>query len=147
MYEKCISFVKANFLVENHSISLIGINMNTVLVVEDGLTDMEIISTYLQQAGYYVMSAKTSEEAQYQIDKTKPDVIFLDVILPGKSGYEICRELKTNPQTSNIPVVFCSTKHGDVDKVWGNMLGAEAYLSKPVDRKELVETLQRLINH
>ncbi|MBD2163253.1 response regulator [Calothrix membranacea FACHB-236] len=121
--------------------------MNTVLVVEDGLTDMEIISTYLQQAGYYVMSAKTSEEAQSQIDRTKPDVIFLDVILPGKSGYEICRELKTNPQTSNIPVVFCSTKNNDVDKVWGNMLGAEAYLSKPVDRKELVETLQRLINH
>jgi two-component system, chemotaxis family, response regulator PixH len=121
--------------------------MNTILVVEDGLTDMEIISSYLQQAGYYVLSAKSSEEAQDKIDTTRPDVIFLDVILPGKSGYEICRELKNNPQTNNIPIVFCSTKNSDVDKIWGNMLGAEAYLSKPVNREELVQTLQRLINH
>jgi len=121
--------------------------MNTVLVVEDGLTDMEIISRYLQQAGYYVISAKSSEEAQEKIDMTRPDVIFLDVILPGKSGYEICRELKNNPQTNNIPIVFCSTKHSDVDKIWGNMLGAEAYLSKPIDQEELLVTLQRLINN
>jgi two-component system, chemotaxis family, response regulator PixH len=121
--------------------------MKTVLVVEDGLTDMEIISGYLQQAGYSVMSAKTSEEAQDKIGVTKPDVIFLDVILPGKSGYEICREIKSNPDTSQIPVVFCSTKNTNVDKIWGDMLGAEAYLSKPIDKEELVMTLQRLIHH
>jgi chemotaxis family two-component system response regulator PixH len=120
--------------------------MNTVLVVEDGLTDMEIISRYLQQAGYCVMSATSSEEAQEKIDKTKPDLIFLDVILPGKSGFEICRELKNNPETSKIPVVFCSTKNSDVDKIWGNMLGADAYLSKPIDRDELVVILKRLLN-
>ncbi|MBD2409183.1 two-component system response regulator [Nostoc calcicola FACHB-389] len=121
--------------------------MNTVLVVEDGLTDMEIISRYLQQAGYSVISATSSEEAQDKIDKTKPDLIFLDVILPGKSGFEICRELKNNPDTSKIPVVFCSTKNSDVDKIWGNMLGAEGYLSKPIDREELLVVLKRLINN
>ncbi|MBE9007861.1 response regulator [Fortiea sp. LEGE XX443] len=120
--------------------------MNTVLVVEDGLTDMEILSRYLQQAGYSVMSATSSEEAQSKIYGNKPDVIFLDVILPGKSGFEICRELKTNPETSKIPVVFCSTKNSDVDKMWGNMLGAEAYLSKPIDKEELVNTLKRLLH-
>ncbi|MFN6481711.1 MULTISPECIES: response regulator transcription factor [unclassified Nostoc] len=120
--------------------------MNTILVVEDGLTDMEIISRYLQQAGYSVMSAKSSEEAQEKIDINKPDIIFLDVILPGKSGFEICRELKSNPETSKIPVVFCSTKNSDVDKIWGNMLGADGYLSKPIDREELVVTLKRLLN-
>jgi chemotaxis family two-component system response regulator PixH len=119
--------------------------MNTVLVVEDGLTDMEILCRYLQQAGYSVISATSSEEAQDKIDISKPDVIFLDVILPGKSGFEICRELKNNPKTSHIPVVFCSTKSTDVDKIWGNMLGAEAYLSKPINREELVVTLKRLI--
>ncbi|MEA5602092.1 response regulator transcription factor [Nostoc sp. UHCC 0252] len=120
--------------------------MNTVLVVEDGLTDMEIISRYLQQAGYSVISATSSEEAQDKIDKNKPDLIFLDVILPGKSGFEICRELKNNPITSKIPVVFCSTKNSDVDKIWGNMLGAEGYLSKPIDREELVVIVKQLIN-
>jgi two-component system, chemotaxis family, response regulator PixH len=119
--------------------------MNTVLVVEDGLTDMEIIKRYLQQAGYSVISATTSEEALDKMDITKPDLIFLDVILPGKSGFEICRELKSNPNTSNIPVVFCSTKNSDVDKIWGDMLGAEAYLSKPINQVELALTLKRLI--
>ncbi|NET02797.1 MAG: response regulator [Sphaerospermopsis sp. SIO1G2] len=119
--------------------------MSTVLVVEDGLTDMEIISRYIQQAGYSVISATSSDEAQEKIVKNKPDIILLDVILPGKSGYEICRELQNNPNTSQIPVVFCSTKHTDVDKMWGNMLGAKAYLSKPVVKEELEAILQKLI--
>lgn len=119
--------------------------MSTALVVEDGLTDMEVLSRYLQQAGYSVIGATTSEEAQDKIVKNKPDVIFLDVLLPGKSGFELCRELKNDPNTSNIPVVFCSTKNSEVDKIWGNMLGAEAYLSKPINKEELVVTLQRVV--
>ncbi|HIK05939.1 MAG TPA: response regulator [Trichormus sp. M33_DOE_039] len=119
--------------------------MAIVLVIEDGLTDMEILSRYLQQAGCSVISATSSEEAQTQIDNNKPDLIFLDVILPGKSGFEICRELKNNPDTSKIPVVFCSTKNSDVDKIWGNMLGAEAYLSKPINQEELVLTLKKFV--
>jgi chemotaxis family two-component system response regulator PixH len=120
--------------------------MITVLVVEDGLTDMEIISRYLRQAGYSVISAVSSEEAQQKLDTNKPDVILLDVILPGKSGFEICRELQNNPNTSQIPVVFCSTKNSEVDKIWGNMLGAKAYLSKPIDKEELEKTLKTLTN-
>jgi chemotaxis family two-component system response regulator PixH len=119
--------------------------MSTVLIVEDGLTDMEILSRYLQQAGYSVISAKSSEEAQEKLHQNKPDLIFLDVILPGKSGYEMCRELKNNPNTSKIPVVFCSTKDSDVDKMWGTMLGADAYLSKPINQQELTVTLRQLI--
>ncbi|MEA5595581.1 response regulator transcription factor [Rivularia sp. UHCC 0363] len=118
--------------------------MSTILVVEDGLTDMQVISRYLEQAGYSVMGAKSSEEAQEKITQKKPDVIFLDVILPGKSGFEICRELKNNPDTSTIPVVFCSTKNTDVDKMWGDMLGAYAFLSKPVQKEELEGVLQKL---
>jgi two-component system, chemotaxis family, response regulator PixH len=118
--------------------------MNTVLVVEDGLTDMEILSRYLKQAGYSVISAKSSEEAQERIHELQPDLIFLDVILPGKSGFEMCRELKNDPKTSKIPVVFCSTKDSDVDKMWGTMLGADAYLSKPIKPEELTLTLQQL---
>ncbi len=120
--------------------------MSTVLIVEDGLTDMEILSRYLQQAGYSVIGATNSEEVQDRIDTSKPDIIFLDVLLPGKSGFEICRELKNNPDTNKIPVVFCSTKNSEVDKIWGNMLGAEAYLSKPINQEELVVTLRRLLN-
>ena len=118
--------------------------MSKVLIIEDGLTDMEILTRYLQEAGHSVISAKSSEEAEEKINSNQLDVIFLDVILPGKSGYEICRELKENPQTSKIPVVFCSTKNTDVDKMWGTMLGADAYLSKPIQQEELMLTLNKL---
>ncbi len=119
--------------------------MNTILVVEDGLTDMQVISLYLQQEGYTVMNAKSAEEAEQQISKKKPDMIFLDVVLPDKSGFEICREIKDNPNTSSIPVVFCSTKNSDVDKTWGTMLGADDYLAKPINREELVITLKKFV--
>ncbi|MER3493378.1 MAG: two-component system response regulator [Mastigocladus sp. ERB_26_2] len=119
--------------------------MNTVLVVEDGLTDLELISTCLQQAGYLVIRAKSSEEAEEKLLQSQPDLIFLDVILPGKSGFEICREIKSNPATNKIPVIFCSTKNSEVDKLWGNMLGGDAYLCKPINQDELVVTVKQLI--
>jgi CheY-like chemotaxis protein len=119
--------------------------MSTVLVVEDSLTEMEVITRYLQQAGLTVVSVKSGEEAQFTLTRQKPDLIILDVILPGQSGFELCRELKSDPGTREIPVVMCSTKNTDVDKMWGNMLGADAYLAKPVNQQELVQTIQQLI--
>ena len=119
--------------------------MSTVLVVEDGLTDRERINQFLKQAGLSVINAASSEEAVAQLSLQTPDLIVLDVILPGQSGFELCRELKTNPQTCKIPVIICSTKDTDVDKMWGDMLGANAYLPKPVDRLEFLQTVQRLI--
>jgi two-component system, chemotaxis family, response regulator PixH len=122
--------------------------MSTVLVVEDSLTETEVITRYLQQAGLAVVSVKSGEEAQSQLTNAqKPDLIILDVILPGQSGFELCRELKANPTTNQIPVVICSTKNTEVDKMWGNMLGADAYITKPVDQQELTQLIQQLIKH
>jgi two-component system, chemotaxis family, response regulator PixH len=119
--------------------------MGTVLLVEDGITEMQLLTTYLKQAGLTVMSAQSSEEAQVKLDSQKPDLIVLDVILPGKSGFELCRELKADPSTSSIPVIICSTKDTDADKMWGDMLGANAYVPKPVDPTVFLQTIQKLI--
>jgi two-component system, chemotaxis family, response regulator PixH len=119
--------------------------MGTVLLVEDGVTEMQLLTTYLRQAGLTVMSAQSSEEAQVKLDSQKPDLIVLDVILPGKSGFELCRELKADPSTSSIPVIICSTKDTDADKMWGDMLGANAYIPKPVDQTVFLQTIQKLI--
>ncbi|MEC4984977.1 MAG: response regulator [Oscillatoria sp. PMC 1068.18] len=119
--------------------------MKTVLIVEDSVTERQFLSGYLQNAGFIVVNASSVEEAQEKLSQQKPDLIFLDVILPGASGFEFCRELKTNPDTKNIPVVICSTKNTDVDKMWGNMLGANAYLTKPVKSDEIHQTLKQLI--
>ena len=119
--------------------------MKTVLLVEDSLTDRNLLTSYLQQAGLLVVSTSSVEEAQEKLSQTKPDLILLDVILPGQSGFEMCRELKTDPSTNQIPIVICSTKTTDVDKMWGNMLGDDAYLNKPVQQEELKNTLQQLM--
>ncbi|TVQ22780.1 MAG: response regulator [Leptolyngbya sp. DLM2.Bin15] len=119
--------------------------MSTVLLVEDSLTESEILMQYLQQAGLTVVLARSSEEAQTQLVRQHPDLIVLDVILPGQSGFELCRELKTSPGTGSIPVIMCSTKDTDADKLWGNMLGADAYIPKPVNQQDLVREIQRLM--
>ncbi len=119
--------------------------MQTILVVEDSPTDRNVMIRYLQDAGLTVVAVGSGEEAQKVLKAQKPDLIILDVILPGQSGFEICRELKQSEATKNIPVVICSTKGTDVDKTWGTMLGANAYLRKPVDPDELMQTLRRLV--
>jgi DNA-binding response OmpR family regulator len=118
--------------------------MTTVLIVEDSLTDTEILTHYLHQAGLAVMRATNCEEARMKLRSQRPDLVLLDVILPGQSGFELCRELKTNASTEQIPVVICSTKGTNADKLWGSMLGADAYIPKPVDQKELTHTILRL---
>ncbi|ARV62792.1 two-component system response regulator [Nostocales cyanobacterium HT-58-2] len=118
--------------------------MTTVLLVEDSLTETQVLTSYLKQAGLSVVSAKSSEEAQIKLQFQIPDLVILDVILPGQSGFELCRELKTNATTKSIPVVICSTKGTEADKLWGSMLGADAYIPKPVNQQQLIQTIRKL---
>ncbi|HEY9599299.1 MAG TPA: response regulator [Cyanophyceae cyanobacterium] len=119
--------------------------MSTALVVEDSMTDMQIISRCLQQSGVNVLTANSGEEALAKLGSSKPDIIILDVVLPGCSGFEVCREIKDAAATKQIPVVICSTKGGEMDKFWGMKQGADAYLAKPVDQDEFVRTVKKLI--
>jgi DNA-binding response OmpR family regulator len=119
--------------------------MSTVLVIEDTLTDVEILAGCLRQEGLQVITARSSEEASEKIERQKPDAIVLDVVLPGRSGYELCRQLKSQNTTSDIPIVMCSTKDSDIDRFWGIKQGADAFLPKPIDKDELVRTVKKLI--
>lgn len=119
--------------------------MSTVLVVDDSMTEMQVITGCLQRGGLSVQTATSSEEALTKINSQKPDVIVLDVVLPGRSGFEFCRELKSEAGTSNIPVVLCSTKGSEMDKFWGMKQGADAYITKPVDQEKLLQTVKQLI--
>ncbi|PSB23545.1 response regulator transcription factor [Stenomitos frigidus] len=121
--------------------------MGTALVVEDSLTEMQILISCLQQAGINVLIAQSGEEAIATVNNQKPDVIVLDVVLPGCSGFEVCRRLKAGATTSDIPIVMCSTKSGEMDRFWGMKQGADAYIAKPIDQAELVRTIKQLIQH
>jgi two-component system, chemotaxis family, response regulator PixH len=119
--------------------------MNTVMIVEDSMTDMELLTLYLKKEGLSVVTARNGEEACARLKSYKPDLIVLDVILPGLSGFQLCRQFKSDSATKGIPIVICSTKNTEVDKQWGKMGGADAYLTKPIDRDKLLETIHRFI--
>ena len=120
--------------------------MATILVVEDTLTQSQIMTGALQQAGFQTIAVTSSEDAKVKLSQQKPDEIVLDVVLPGESGFELCREIKENPETRGIPIVLCSTKNGEMDKFWGMKQGASSYLTKPIEPEELVRTV-KLLTH
>ena len=119
--------------------------MSTALVVEDSLTDRKTLVLYLNKIGFKVLAAESAAEAQTKIATSKPDIIILDVVLPDRSGFELCREFKSNPDINQIPIIFCSSKGTELDKFWGLKQGASAYLVKPLNIEELVKIIQQLI--
>lgn len=119
--------------------------MGYTLVVDDSATERAIITGCLQGVGINVSVAVSGEEALAKIQQDFPDLIILDVVLPGRSGFEICRELKGSDQTSKIPIILCSTKGTEIDKFWGMKQGANAYILKPINQEELIGKVQELI--
>jgi chemotaxis family two-component system response regulator PixH len=119
--------------------------MGTALVVDDSMTELQIISRCLQIIGINVVTAKSGEEALEKLSSVLPDLIVLDIVLPGRSGFEICRQLKAETKTNKIPIVLCSTKDTEMDRFWGLKQGADAYLSKPIDQEKFIRTIQDLI--
>jgi len=117
--------------------------MSQVFVVEDSLEQREKIKNCLEKEGLTVVTATSAEEALIRIQQNKPDLIVLDVILPGQSGFELCRQLKEDPSTKFIPIVICSSKNTDLDRSWGDMSGANAYITKPIDENQLLETINQ----
>lgn len=118
--------------------------MSTALVVEDCLTDRQTLVLYLEKLGFKVLTAESGAEARAKLNDSKPDIILLDVILPDRSGFELCREFKSDPQMNDIPIIFCSSKGTDLDKFWGLKQGASAYLVKPLVPEELVSIINQL---
>jgi two-component system, chemotaxis family, response regulator PixH len=120
--------------------------MGKALIVDDSATERSILTGCLQAIGLNISIATSGEEALEKIAIELPDLIVLDIVLPGRSGFEICRELKGAENTNKIPIILCSTKGTDMDKFWGKKQGADAYISKPVNQEELVKTVQQFIN-
>jgi chemotaxis family two-component system response regulator PixH len=119
--------------------------MGQALIVDDSSTERQILTSYLQELGITVTTAGSGEEALEKIQQNIPDLVVLDVVLPGKSGFETCRDIKSGKNTNKIPIIMCSTKGSEMDKFWGMKQGADAYIPKPVDKEEFCSTVRRLI--
>ncbi|MEM9508877.1 MAG: response regulator [Cyanobacteria bacterium P01_E01_bin.35] len=119
--------------------------MNKALVVDDSLMMREVFGAYLQNAGFTVEKVCSVEEAQQSLSNHQPDLIILDVVMGGKSGFEYCLQLKKSRATCSIPVIICSTKSTQADFLLGELIGADAYLSKTVGQQEFINKAQQLI--
>lgn len=119
--------------------------MSTVLVVEDSVTQREMITDLLRGSGLDVTVASDGMEALEQIQGHCPDLVVLDIVMPKMNGYEVCRRLKADPKTQDVPVVMCSSKGEEFDRYWGMKQGADAYIAKPFQPNELVGTVKQLL--
>ena len=120
------------------SLTLLG----TILVVEDSPSELELISHFLNESGYKVIKATDGTEALEKLESEKPDAIITDVVMPGMSGFELCRSLKKNPDTQKVPIVICSSKNQEIDRLWAMRQGADYYVTKPYTREELLRAIK-----
>ena len=116
-----------------------------ILVVEDSPTYLRKIADFLLGLGYEVITAIDGEEALEKAVRENPDLMVLDVILPKKNGFQVCRHLKTSPETQGIKIIMMTSKTQDSDRFWGLKQGADDYMTKPYDDKELQNNIENLL--
>jgi twitching motility two-component system response regulator PilH len=119
--------------------------MSTILIIEDSPTLLTMAARILQGEGHTVITAIDGEHAIEQAVENQPDLILLDVVLPGYNGYQVCRLLKSRKETADIPVVMLTSKGNDRDREWGIAQGAEDYVTKPLNQDVLLRTVQRIV--
>lgn len=115
-----------------------------ILVVDDSPTERYVLTQLLIQRGYQVVTAESGEEAVAKAKQDKPDLILMDVIMPGINGFQATRTITRDEQTKHIPVIMCTSKGQETDRIWGMRQGARDYLVKPIDQKELLEKIAAL---
>jgi twitching motility two-component system response regulator PilH len=121
--------------------------MTHVLIVDDSPTDVKVLSGMLERAGFRVTSA-ASAEAGIDIAKSeRPDLILMDVIMPGMNGFQATRSLSRDPDTSEIPVIIVTTKGMETDRVWGLRQGAKDFIIKPVNESDLITRIKGLLRN
>lgn len=114
-----------------------------ILLVEDSPSCLLMIQSALEGKGYLILTATNGEEALEQARRHRPDLILLDVVLPKKNGYQVCRQLKTEPVMKTIPIIMLSSKTQDFDRYWGLKQGADGYITKPFEPEYLVAEIER----
>ena len=108
-----------------------------ILVVDDSKTELHHLSELLGKRGYAVRTAENGEEALRRLDEEKPDLILMDVVMPGQNGFQLTRTITRDPRWADVPVIMCTSKNQETDKVWGMRQGARDYIVKPVNGDEL----------
>lgn len=115
-----------------------------ILVVDDSPTERHYLSDLLSRHGYSVSTADNAEAAMLQIRNHPPQLILMDVVMPGLNGFHATREISKDPSMRHVPIIICSSKHQETDRIWGLRQGAREYLVKPVDPEQLLQKIAAL---
>lgn len=118
--------------------------VHKVLVVDDSPTDRQFLIEALSQKGYQIVVAENGDDAVVKAKTELPDVILMDVVMPGLNGYQATRTITRDEVTKHIPVIICTSRDQETDKVWGMRQGASDYLVKPIDPKQLLAKISAL---
>ena len=116
--------------------------IQNILLVDDSKTELYHLSEILTKRGYSVRTAENGEEAMRRLAELKPDLILMDVVMPGQNGFQLTRAITRDPRFVNVPVIMCTSKNQETDKVWGIRQGAHDYIVKPVDADELLSKIR-----
>ncbi|MDP3082729.1 MAG: response regulator [Rubrivivax sp.] len=113
-----------------------------ILVVDDSKTELYHLQDILGRHGYSVRTAENGEEALRRLAEDKPDLVLMDVVMPGQNGFQLTRSITRDPRFAGLPVILCTSKNQETDKVWGMRQGARDYIVKPVNADELVAKIK-----
>lgn len=119
--------------------------MKRVLIVDDSPTEMHLVTEILRRNGFEVLGADNAEKGLQLAREKQPDLVLMDVVMPGLNGFQATRQLTRDPNTAQIPVIMLTTKSQETDRVWGVRQGARGYLTKPVDERLLLETIREVL--
>jgi twitching motility two-component system response regulator PilH len=118
--------------------------IHKVLVVDDSKTELLFLTDLLQKNGFSVKTAENADDAMRRLEEEQPDLILMDVVMPGQNGFQLTRAIARNPQYASVPIILCTSKNQETDRVWGMRQGARDYIVKPVVAAELMAKINAL---
>ena len=124
---------------KNHDMAI-----KRILIVDDSPTERHVLNDLLTKAGFEVVASDSGEDAIHKSKQAKPDLILMDVVMPGLNGFQATRAISRDPETKSIPIILCTSKSQETDKIWGLRQGARDYIVKPVNREELLAKINSM---
>jgi len=119
-------------------------SIHNILLVDDSKTELHALSEMLHKRGFDIRTAENAEEAMKRLAEAKPDLILMDVVMPGQNGFQLTRSITRDERYAGIPIIMCTSKGQETDKVWGMRQGASDYVVKPVKAEELLAKIKAL---
>jgi twitching motility two-component system response regulator PilH len=119
-------------------------SIKKILIVDDSPTERYFLTDILIKNGFSVSTAENGEDAIVKIKADKPHLILMDVVMPGQNGFQVTRAISRDPETQDVPIIICTSKNQETDRIWGLRQGARDYVVKPVDPQELLSKIAAL---